>query len=152
MLFRSVMIVKKEQDLDRDKEFRMKLYEALNEDLIDRDEYNKMRMKYSKQIEDTEKAIRKLQLQRAEISSGSSADNNWIMQFIKFKGISELTREVVVTLVDRIYVYEDKRIRIEFNYRNEIAAYQEILQEAPVGYPFMSKKQDKQEERAKEVV
>ena len=87
-----VMIVKKEQDLDRDKEFRMKLYEA-------------------------------------EISSGSSADNNWIMQFIKFKGISELTREVVVTLVDRIYVYEDKRIRIEFNYRNEIAAYQEIFQE-----------------------
>lgn len=147
-----VMIVKKEQDLDRDKEFRMKLYEALNEDLIDRDEYNKMRMKYSKQIEDTEKAIRKLQLQRAEISSGSSADNNWIMQFIKFKGISELTREVVVTLVDRIYVYEDKRIRIEFNYRNEIAAYQEIFQEAPAGYPFMSKKQDKQEETAKEVV
>lgn len=74
------------------------------------------------------------------------------MQFIKFKGISELTREVVVTLVDRIYVYEDKRIRIEFNYRNEIAAYQEIFQEAPAGYPFMSKKQDKQEERAKEVV
>lgn len=55
-------------------------------------------------------------------------------------------------MVDRIYVYEDKRIRIEFNYRNEIAAYQEIFQEAPAGYPFMSKKQDKQEERAKEVV
>lgn len=124
-----VMIAQKEQDLDRDKEFRMKLYEALNEDLIDRDEYNKMRLKYTKQIEDTEKAIRKLQLQRTEISSSHCADNNWIMQFIKFQGITELTREVVVTLIDRIYVYEDKRIRIEFNYRNEIAAYQEILEE-----------------------
>ena len=40
-----------------------------------------------------------------------------------------MTREVVVTLIDRIYVYEDKHIRIEFNYRNEIAAYQEILEE-----------------------
>ena len=124
-----VMIAQKEQDLDRDKEFRMNLYEALNEDLIDRDEYNKMRLKYTKQIEDTEKAIRKLQLQRTEISSSHCADNNWIMQFIKFQGITELTREVVVTLIDRIYVYEDKRIRIEFNYRNEIAAYQEILEE-----------------------
>ena len=55
-------------------------------------------------------------------------DKSWIMQFIKFQGITELTREAVVTLIDRIYVYEDKRIRIEFNYRNEIAAYQEILQ------------------------
>ena len=123
-----VMIAQKEQDLERDKEFRMRLYEALNEDLIDRDEYNKMRMKYTRQIEDTEKAINKLQLQRTEISSNHSTDNNWIMQFIKFQGITELTREVVVTLIDRIYVYEDKRIRIEFNYRNEIAAYQEILE------------------------
>lgn len=123
-----VMIAQKEQDLERDKEFRMRLYEALNEGLIDRDEYNKMRMKYTRQIEDTEKAINKLQLQRTEISSNHSTDNNWIMQFIKFQGITELTREVVVTLIDRIYVYEDKRIRIEFNYRNEIAAYQEILE------------------------
>lgn len=123
-----VMIAQKEQDLERDKEFRMRLYEALNEDLIDRDEYNKMRMKYTRQIEDTEKAISKLKLQRTEISSSHSTDNNWIMQFIKFQGITELTREVVVTLIDHIYVYEDKRIRIEFNYRNEIAAYQEILE------------------------
>lgn len=124
-----MMIAQKEQDLDRNKEFRMKLYEALNEDLIDRDEYNKMRRKYTKQIEDTEKAICKLQLQRTEISSSQSTNNNWILQFIKFQGITELTREVVVTLIDRIYVYEDKRICIEFNYRNEIATYQEILEE-----------------------
>lgn len=124
-----LMIARKEQDLDRDKEFRMKLYEALNDNLIDRDEYNKMRMKYTRQIEDTERAISKLKLQRTEISSSHSTDNSWIMQFIKFQGINELSREAVVTMIDRIYVYEDKRIRIEFNYRNEIAAYQEILEE-----------------------
>ena len=124
-----LMIARKEQDLDRDKEFRMKLYEALNDNLSDRDEYNKMRMKYTRQIEDTERAISKLKLQRTEISSNHSTDNSWIMQFIKFQGITELSREAVVTMIDRIYVYEDKRIRIEFNYRNEIAAYQEILEE-----------------------
>ena len=114
-----VMIARKEEDLDRDKEFRMKLYEALNEELIDRDEYNKMRMKYTRQIEDTEKAISKLKLQRTEISSSHSTDNNWIMQFIKFQGITELTREVVVTLIDRIYVYEDKHIEIVYKFSGE---------------------------------
>lgn len=124
-----VMIAQKEQDMDHDKEFRMKLYEALNDDLIDRDEYEKMRMKYTKQIEDTEKAISKLQIQREDILSNNATDNSWIMQFIKFQGLTELSHEAVVTLIDRIYVYEDKHIRIEFNYRNELAAYQEILQE-----------------------
>lgn len=124
-----VMIAQKEQDMDHDKEFRMKLYEALNDDLIDRDEYEKMRMKYTRQIEDTEKAIGKLQIQRADILSNNATDNSWIMQFIKFQGLTELSHEAVVTLIDRIYVYEDKHIRIEFNYRNELAAYQEILQE-----------------------
>lgn len=124
-----VMIAQKEQDMDHDKEFRMKLYEALNDDLIDRDEYEKMRMKYTKQIEDTEKAISKLQIQRAGILSNNATDNSWIMQFIKFQGLTELSHEAVVTLIDRIYVYEDKHIRIEFNYRNELATYQEILQE-----------------------
>ena len=124
-----VMIAQKEQDMDHDKEFRMKLYEALNDDLIDRDEYEKMRMKYTKQIEDTEKAISKLQIQRADILSNNATDNSWIMQFIKFQGLTELSHEAVVTLIDRIYVYEDKHIRIEFNYRNELASYQEILQE-----------------------
>ena len=85
-----LMIARKEQDLDRDKEFRMKLYEALNDNLIDRDEYNNMRMKYTRQIEDTERAISKLKLQRAEILSSHSTDNSWIMQFIKFQGITEL--------------------------------------------------------------
>ncbi len=124
-----VMIAQKEQDIDHDKEFRMKLYEALHDDLIDRDEYEKMRIKYTKQIEDTEKAISKLQIQRADILSNNATDNSWIMQFIKFQGLTELSHEAVVTLIDRIYVYEDKHIRIEFNYRNELAAYQEILQE-----------------------
>ena len=50
----------------------------------------------------------------------------------KFKGITELTREVVVTLIDRIYIFEDKHIRIDFNFRNELAYYQEILQQQEV--------------------
>ena len=123
-----VRIAKKEQDLDRDKEFRLKLYEALHDGLIDREEYDKMRSRYTQQIEDTQKAIDKLRLAREEITLGSGADHNWVLQFIKYEGITKLTREAVVTLVDRIYVYEDRHIRIEFNYRDEIAAYQEILQ------------------------
>ena len=46
----------------------------------------------------------------------------------EFRDITELSREVVITLVDKIYVYKDKHIRIDFNFRNELAYYKEILQ------------------------
>lgn len=124
-----VMIAQKEQELENDQSFRMKLYEALQEGLIGREEYHKMRTKYTTRIEETEQSIRRLQLQRTDIVSSNHTGSNWIAQVTKFQGLAELNREAVVTLIDRIYVYGDKRIRISFNYRDEIAAYQEFLQE-----------------------
>ena len=78
-------------------------------------------------IADAQEAVDKLEQQRREIVAKEETNTGWIQQFIQFQGITELTREVVVTLIDRIYVYEDKRIKIDFNYRNEIAYYQDLI-------------------------
>lgn len=125
-----LMIAQKQQDIDGYKEFRMKLYEALNDDLIDRDEYDKMRSKYTQMIDEAQLAVSRLNAQRAELQASTGTNRGWVEQFAKFSDLQELTREAVVTLIDRIYVYEDKRIKIDFNYRNEIAYYQEILEQA----------------------
>lgn len=122
-----IKIAQKNADLDRLQEYRTKLYEALVEDLIDRNEYNKMRQKYTVQIQETEESIRKLTSQRESVLSSPDIDRSWVMQFIKYQDIKELSREAVVTMIDRIYVYEDGRIKIDFNYRDEIARYQELL-------------------------
>ena len=125
-------IVQKNSELDRYCNFRMKLYEALNDDLIDRDEYEKMRNKYTGMIEETENIIRQLSADR-EKSLTNTTPRDWMASIAKFKGITALSREAVITLVDRIYVYEDKHIRIDFNFRNELAYYKEILQQKEVG-------------------
>ena len=122
-----IKIAQKNADLDRLQEYRTKLYESLVEDLIDRNEYNKMRQKYTVQIQETEESIRKLTSQRESVLSSPDIDRSWVMQFVKYQDIKELSREAVVTMIDRIYVYEDGRIKIDFNYRDEIARYQELL-------------------------
>ena len=124
-------IVQKNSELDRYCNFRMKLYEALNDDLIDRDEYEKMRNKYTGMIEETGNIIRQLSADR-EKSLTNTTPRDWMASIAKFKGITALSREAVITLVDRIYVYEDKHIRIDFNFRNELAYYKEILQQKEV--------------------
>ena len=51
-------------------------------------------------------------------------------QYAKYRDLPELTREAVVALIDKVIVYEDKRIDIRFNYKNEIAYYSEIVEAA----------------------
>ena len=128
----NLAIAQKNSELDRYRDFRMKLYEALNDDLIDRDEYERMRGKYAGMIEETERVIRQLSADR-ENSLANSTPRDWMASIAEFRGITELSREVVITLVDKIYVYKDKHIRIDFNFRNELAYYKEILQQREVG-------------------
>ena len=124
-------IAQKNKDLDNYKDFRMKLYEALNDDLIDREEYNKMREKYNAMIHETEAVICNLEAERRK-SLSKTASTDWMTVFAKFKDISQLSREAVVTLIDRVYIFENKHIKIDFNFRNELAYYQELLKQKEV--------------------
>ena len=122
-----LMISQKNQDIDSSSAFRMKLYEALRDGLIERDEYDMMREKYSAKIVAAQQAVQKLSEQREELVSGAGYDHEWIGQFLQFKNETELTREMVVALVDRILVFEDKRIKILFNYRDEMESLQQMI-------------------------
>lgn len=122
-----LMIAQKNKDIDSYKDFRMKLYEALNEELITREEYNKMREKYTSLIDDTQAVVDEMSAERKQILEDAEHDMGWMEQFSKFRGIKELTREVVITLIDKVYIFADKRIKIDFNYRDEMAYCQELL-------------------------
>lgn len=124
-----IIIAQKEAELDGYRDFRMKLYEALSDDLINREEYDKMRAKYTQLIEEGTKALVELKERRSRELRDHNTDNLWLQQFARYQGAAELNREMVAALVDKVYVYEDKRIKIDFNYRNELAYYLEILQE-----------------------
>ena len=116
-----------ENELDRSRQFRARLYEALSDGLIDRDEYSTMRRRYSEQIEAAQNRLDNLNRQRESALSDAESDESWIAQFLKFSSLKELSREAVVTMIDRIYVYDGSRIRIDFNFRDELAACLELL-------------------------
>ena len=42
----------------------------------------------------------------------------WINQFIQFKDIKEITRQVVINLIERIEYYEDGTLKIKFLFKN----------------------------------
>lgn len=125
-----VQIQTKEKELDGYKDFKSRLIEALNDDLIDRDEFTMMRDKYRRLEEECSAAIESLYQKLSDLSTGGSTERSWVEQYAKYQDLTELSREAVVALIDKVKVYDDKRIEIAFNYRNEIAYYTELAAEA----------------------
>lgn len=122
-----LLIAEKNKLIDKQKDFRMKLYEALSDKLIERDEYDAMRKRATETIENAEAAVKKLEEERANLVKQSTKNLTWLEKFARYQSSETFSREIVMAFIDRITVYEDKSIHIDFNYRDELAAYQEIL-------------------------
>lgn len=123
------MIEEKEKEIESYQDFRMKLLEAFHEKLIDREEYDAMRQKYTGTIARLQTALEKSIQERNDVLSEKPGTRTWVAQFAQYQELPVLTREMAVTLIDKIYVYEDKRIKIDFNFKDEIAYHQALLQQ-----------------------
>lgn len=124
-----VLAEEKEKEIESYQEYRMKLLEAFHDQLIDRAEYDAMRQKYTGMISRLQGSLEKIMEERKSVICETPDSRNWVSQFTKYRDTEHLTREMVATLIDKIYVYEDKRVKIDFNYRDEIAYHQEILKQ-----------------------
>lgn len=124
-----LLLTEKENEMERYQNTSMKLYESYVEELISREEYRSMKEKYMVKIKECDGAIKDLEEQRRNIIENTQNSDSWIYQFIKYKDMKELSHEIVVVLVDRIDVYEDKRVQITFNYKNEFLELKRNVEE-----------------------
>lgn len=114
-----VQIVKLREEIERNQGFKMKLYDNLQDGLINQDEYFLFRKTYAGRIVDAEKAIRNLEQEREDAVSRNAAEQSWTQVFMKYRNLTEIDRKAVVDLVDEIRVYEDRRIVVKFRYMAE---------------------------------
>ena len=89
-----------------------------------------MRDKYRAQEEDCLAVIKVLQDKALELESETNLDSSWVEQYAKFQTIPSLTREMVVSLIDKILVHDSHNVEIVFNYRDEIAYIKELISES----------------------
>ena len=106
-------IRKLHQEQEKYVSLRSGLYEDLKQGIITEEDFRDFRQIYEKQYQAAEDAIRQQEeaikdLFKAGVSAGANLE--------KMKStleITELTRDILVTFVSRILVYEDKRVFLE---------------------------------------
>lgn len=101
--------------------YKRKTYESYMEEIISKDEYLKYVSDYDcekKKIEkEKEKIIEKIDSQK-ELDNEYDA---WVEAFKDYINIDELTRDIVVELIEKIEVNEDGSINIHYRFNNPYA-------------------------------
>ncbi|HCC35242.1 MAG TPA: recombinase [Ruminococcaceae bacterium] len=121
------LIAQKTAEIERYARLKVKLFESLDDGLIDKTEFSDMKRSYDEKMRYAQNALIKL---KAEYDSlwESTGTHEWIERFKQHRDIEQLNRSVVVSLIDRIIVYEDNRVEVEFKYQHNYERALEYIQ------------------------
>ena len=132
---RNRQITKKKEEVEKYNHLRLDLYEDYKDELITKEEYLELKEIYEKRIQTAEQMLEAMEVEMAFLAEGEWSTCDWINEFKKYGYLESLSREVVVSLIGQILVYEKKegerypRIEIHFKYADEFQASLSLLEE-----------------------
>jgi len=110
-------IVAKRAEMKRCEVLVMSLYENMESGIISKTEYRQMKARYNALRSDAEQDINSLGREIEDIINAGGEKNRWIEQFKIHQDFSELSRRMVVSLVDMITVHPSNKLDLLFRYR-----------------------------------
>ncbi len=122
------MIKIKRIELSKILNFKRTLYEDWKNEDITRDEYIEYKQKYENDVERLNQNIESLEIEKQKYKIQNTTNNEWIEKFRKKKGITELSRDIMMELVDYIYVQENGNITIKFKFEDEFKRCLEYIE------------------------
>lgn len=108
----------KEKEREKIEGILLDLYPDLKSGIISRSQYLLLKQRYDSEIKEINQAISNIrQTLNHEIHS-LDGENDFIRHFREYRNIDKLTREVLIALVDVIYIHEGGAIEIVFKFQD----------------------------------
>ena len=120
---------KKHEEYEKLQKLLMSLYENLADDIIDREEYTRLKASFTVRADEGEKQMDALREQLEDIHNHGT-ENAWMNEFIKRQGLTTLDRAVVVALIDKILIHSNDAVEIIYRWQDEFAWQLDILRSA----------------------
>ena len=98
--------------------YRKRIYENYVEGILDKEECLAYKEEYKKQEDEIGEKIRQTEQERERSREAGAYQENWIERWIKGGEISEVGREMVTELIEKIVVNGDQSIDLVFAYQN----------------------------------
>ena len=123
------MLQLKEEEYEKVSRCRIDLYPDWKAGILSKDEYLSLKAKIGEQLEQIEIAIANIKEEISKYQSTPVSENKFISSFLRYRNIQVLTREVIVELIEMIYVHEGGTITIQFKYQDEYQRLLDLLDE-----------------------
>ena len=107
-------------ELERVKRLKKSIYEDYREELISKEEFLSYREVYLKKEELYSKQIEALEEKKKDNVTEDVFETPWLKRLLELKDIETLDRDIVVEMISEIKVYENRKIKITYNFGNEL--------------------------------
>lgn len=118
----------KERELAKIQRYKQAAYQDWKDGEITRTDYRHMTEDYEQQAENISAIIERLRAEQAELENGVDTENPFLKAFRQYQNIDELTRDVLIELVDHIEIHEGGNISIVFRFADELRRIQEFIE------------------------
>ena len=109
-------------ELEKVQKMKKSLYEDYKDELISREELLSYRKDYLKKEEVLSMQINALEEKKKENKDVSAFEHPWVKRLLELGHIEKLDRDIIIEMIDEILVYENRKIKIRYNFSNELEA------------------------------
>lgn len=115
-------IVKNERMLD------MSYYDWKSE-TISKEQFQRVRNEVESKLSQLKEALYHLSTEQKQIAKGINAENSFFQMFLKYQNATSLNRVMLVELVKRIVIDEDKNVKVEFNFNDQYLLIMDYIEQ-----------------------
>ena len=108
------------KELSKVSKLKKGIYEDYKEELLTKEEYVSYKQAYQGREETLLHQLERLTSRQEKKAEQEIFDSPWIKRLIRLKEIEELDRDILVEMIDSIIVYEEKKVKIVYNFSGEL--------------------------------
>lgn len=106
-------------ELERIRKLKQSVYEDYHEELISKEEFVAYRQDYLKKEEQLTKQLENIEEQQNTETTQDISESPWIKRLLELRRIEKLDRTIVVEMIYEIKVYENRKVKIIYNFSDE---------------------------------
>ena len=119
----------KEREAEKSRKLLLELYPDYKSGLLSREQYLALKEKHENIQARAEREQRKIEAELQSLEKGADAHNEFVATFVRYRGFSKLTREILSELVENIYIHEGGEIEIRLKCREAFLSAQQYFME-----------------------
>lgn len=116
----STQINTQQGEIIRYQNLLIQLYKDQVDGVIDAEEYKNIDIQFRDKIRSCEEAIKGLEDRMKIVTTKNMAERPWMKLFKKYEDAEQVDRQMIVSLIDNIIVYDKEQIEIQYRFGDEI--------------------------------